>query len=321
MGNVATAWKTDNYKFVGKEFDYSYVDFLSKQGIMSLIGSELTNSIDYEITGMDGYGELQPYDGTNLVHGTPKRGFKTIITPKEFNLTRDLGMKQVKVDRTGQSNKTGKYLGRSAAITRYLYALRMIARAYDSNYVGGDGKKWAATDHPIASKYSEGRGYIADADAGTFSNLFTGKLGTKTIDDMRRAGRDYVAPTGLPMALKHDMLLVSSKLEAQAASLLGRGRQYRPMKDPESAENAASTISDMQWMVVGDGKDGLQGEQFAICDSTMLKEVALVVDITPPKVMETELDNPLIQRFVAYADFGYGFGDARPIIFSTGAGA
>ena len=319
MGNIGTAWKTDNYKFVGKEFEYTYTDFLNKQGIMSILGSELTSSIDYEITGMDGYGELQRYDGTNLVHGTPKRGFKTIITPEEFNLTRDLGRKQVKVDRTGQTNKTGKYLGRSAAITRYLYALRMFGRFNDSNYKGGDGKAWGATDHPVASMYSEGRGYIADPDAGTFSNLFTLGLGTKAIDEMRQVGRDYVAPTGLPMALKHDMLLVSSKLEAKAASLLGRGRQYRPMKDPESAENAASTISDMQWMVVGDGKDGLQGEQFAICDSDMLKEVALVVDITKPEVIEAELDNPLIQRFVAYADFGYGFGDARPILFSTGA--
>ena len=37
-------------------------------------------------------------------------------------------------------------------------------------------------------------------------------------------------------------------------------------------------------------------------------------------MIHNKLDNPLITQFVSYADFGVGWGDARQIIFSTGAG-
>ncbi|MBQ7713452.1 MAG: hypothetical protein IJT71_01005, partial [Oscillospiraceae bacterium] len=59
-----TAWKTDNYKFVGKAFDYAYANRLSK--LLAILGVASSNSIDYELTGSGGYGELQPYDGSNL---------------------------------------------------------------------------------------------------------------------------------------------------------------------------------------------------------------------------------------------------------------
>lgn len=319
MANNATQWKTDNYKFVGKEFDYQYKNMLNATGLLQIIGRELTDSIDYEITGMDGFAEMQKYDGTNLVHGKPKRGFKTILTPEEFNLTYDLGLKQVKNDQTGQTRKAGKYLGRSAVMTQYLQALRMFANAYSANYTGGDGKAWAATDHPVASKYSEGRGYIADAEAGTYSNLITDALTTAGIDKARVQGSKFVAPTGLPMGLNYDMVLVSLDMEPVAAKLLGRENKLTPMKDPDSAENAASSVSDLRYMVVAAGNDGLKGKQWALCDSSFMKEIALLVETTAPTVMETELDNPLIQRFVAYADYVFGFGDGRPIIFSNPA--
>lgn len=318
MPNNATIWKTDNYKFVGKEFDYRVKNMLNSAGLFQVIGKANTDSIDYEITGMGGFSELLPYDGTNLVHGTPKRGFKTVVTPGEFNQTYDLGKKQVKNDRTGQTKKAGAQLGTAAGTTLYLHALRMFARAFDSAYKGGDGKAWAATDHPVASKASEGRGYIVDEEAGTFSNLITRKLSTTAIDDARVMASRFVTPSGLPCMTNYNLLLVSPELEPTAAKLLGRDKKLTPLQDPESAENAASSISDLRYMVVGAGTDGFVNSQWAICDTEMMKETTLLVETTAPTVMETELDNPLIQRFVAYADFAFGFGDARPIIFSNG---
>ena len=319
MATAQTAWKTDNYKFVGKEFDYEYEQFQKRRDIFKLLGREMNTSIDYEITGMDGFGELQPYDGTNRVHGEQKRGFKTIITPKEFNLTKDLGMKQVKNDKIGQSKKVGRYLARSSIMTLYLHGLDMLGRAFSYDYTGGDGKPWAATDHPVASLYSEGRGYVADPAAGTFSNLFTYALSTASIDKLRVAGDKFVSPAGLPLSLHYDMLLVSPDLAPTAAKLLGMNSRLTPMKDPDSAENAASSIADLQWAIVGSAGRGLKGNQWALCNMDMLKETALLVETTAPTIYETELDNPLIQRFVAYADFAYGFGDARPILFSNPA--
>ena len=36
------------------------------------------------------------------------------------------------------------------------------------------------------------------------------------------------------------------------------------------------------------------------------------------KLLRTQLDNPLKDMYIAYVDFGVGWGDARQIIFSTG---
>ena len=36
-----------------------------------------------------------------------------------------------------------------------------------------------------------------------------------------------------------------------------------------------------------------------------------------PEVLQAELDNPLIDRYVGYIDYAVGWGDARPIVFSN----
>ena len=80
---ITNEWKSDNYKFVGKAFDTAYDNRLNK--LLPIIGEEKTNSIDYEMTGTEGYGELERYDGANLNKGTAKRGFKTVIRPEFAN--------------------------------------------------------------------------------------------------------------------------------------------------------------------------------------------------------------------------------------------
>ena len=51
-----TAWKTDNYKFVGKAFDFAYADRLNK--LSPIIGETNAKSIDYELTGSGGYADV-----------------------------------------------------------------------------------------------------------------------------------------------------------------------------------------------------------------------------------------------------------------------
>lgn len=76
-------WKTDNYKFVGKAFDVAYADRMNK--LSPIVGEANAKSIDYELNGAGGYGELLPYDGSNLNEGKMLRAFKTILTPAEFS--------------------------------------------------------------------------------------------------------------------------------------------------------------------------------------------------------------------------------------------
>lgn len=316
MANVnATAWKGDNYKFVGKAFQYAYANRLNK--LLTIAGEVDSKSIDYELAGDGGYGELTPYDGVNLPEAEQKRGFKTIITPQEYAKSLKVGFKQAKVDKLGETKKVGTRLGDSAAMTVYLHLLRMFGHAFDPRYVGGDGKSWAAEDHPVASMRSEGRKYIPDPDSGTFSNLIHEGLSVAAITKAQSMGGRFLTPDGLPYLSEMDTVLVSPELEAEAKKLFGETNKLKPLQNPDDNSNAANPVHDMGYLVIGGGNDGFSAKQWAVCDRRIMKEIVNIVYLTRPEVMNSELDNPLIDLYTAYVDFGVGWGDARPIIFSN----
>lgn len=312
-----TAWKTDNYKFVGKAFDYAYANRLNK--LLVMMTEVNSNSIDYEITGSGGYGEMPVYNGNDLNEAKKKRGFKTIITPKEYSLTEAVGYKAAKIDKSGECRRVGEYLGDAAAMTVYVHALRCFGNAFNADYKGGDGKPWAATDHPVASKGSEGRSFIVDEEAGTYSNLITSALSVSAITAAQSQASRFVTPDGLPVLQDMSLLLVSPELEATAKKICGDNGKYRPNRNPEDNTNAANPVSDLQYMVIGGGKDGFSAKQWAICDPVLMKRIFKLVYITRPKVLQSDMDNPLKDLYTGYTDFGIGWGDARPIIFSNPA--
>lgn len=308
-------WKTDLRKFVGKAFDYAYANRMAK--LMPIVGEVDSKSADYEVSGMGGYGEYSEYDGSNLVVGNQKRGFKTIVTPAEYANAIDIKYKHAKIDKSGECRKVGRRLGDAGAMTVYAHVLRMFSNAFNPKILGGDGKPWASKSHPVASKHSDGRKWEVDTEAGTFSNLIEAALDTDAITKAQALGSRFITPDGLPYSSDLDTLLVSPELEAKAKFMLGENAKLYP----ESDVNGANPVQGMKYIVVGGGKDGFSAKQWAICDRTLMKEIALIVYITRPTTFEGELDNPLISRHTGYIDFAVGFGDARPIIFSTGTGA
>lgn len=316
MAGISTAWKGDNYKFVGKAFDFAYADRMNK--LLPVLGEVNSKSIDYAIAGTGGFGELAPYDGTNLVLGSQKRGFKTIITPEEFSLSVQVPYKAAKVDKSGETKRVGSRLGDAASMTVYLHALRMFAHAFDPKYVGGDGKPWAAADHPVASMRDENRRYIPDPDSGSYSNLISEKLSVEALTKAQSAANRFVTPDGLPFLSDFDTVLVSPELEPVAKKLFGENSKLRPVRNPNDNSNAANPVYDMGYIVIGGGRDGFSENQWAVCDRRLMKQMVNLVYITRPEVVQTELDNPLIDQFTAYADFGTGWGDSRQIIFSNG---
>ena len=165
----------------------------------------------------------------------------------------------------------------------------------------------------MASKGSEGRTFVADEEAGTFSNLMTATLSVSAITDAQSKANRFVTPDGLPFLCEMDTLLVSPELEATAKKLLGDDARL----DPESANHGANPVHGMKYIVIGGGSDGFTGKQWAVCDRRLMKELFMIVYNTRPEVLESELDNPLKQLFTAYADFAVGWGDARQIIFSN----
>lgn len=310
---INTQWKTDNYKFVGKAFDFSYANRMNK--LAPIVGSVNAKSADYEIAGAGGYGELSRYDGTNLNQGQMRRGFKTIITPQEYSKSIQVGYKQAKIDKMGECRKVGKRLGDSAAMTVYLHILRQFARAFDATQLGGDQKPWAAEDHPVASLGSSGRLYVPDPEAGTFSNILNKSFSVSAITEAQTMANRFVTPDGLPFLCEMDTVLISPELEEKAKKMFGPDSRLMPKQDPENDTNAANPVYGMKYIVVGGGNDGFVGDQWAVCDRRLMQDLFNIVYITKPEVMQTELDNPLIDMYTAYVDFGVGWGDARQIIF------
>ena len=312
-----TSWKTDNYKFVGKAFDFAYADRLNK---LSPVVSEVNaKSADYELTGSGGYGEAPRYDGDNLNHGSLHRGFKTVITPVEYSLSIPVGYKQAKIDKMGETRKVGSKLGDSMALTVYLHVLRMFANAWNPGRVGGDGKSWAAADHPVASMGSQGRQFIPDPDAGTYSNVTTDAFSVSAITAAQARANRFVTPDGLPFACELDTVLIAPELEEKAKKMFGENSRLMPRLNPDDDTNAANPVYGMQYIVMGGGNDGFSAKQWAVCDRKLMKEMVSIVYNTRPPVMEANLDNPLVDLYTAYADFGVGWGDARMIIFGNPA--
>ena len=312
---LSNKWKEDNYKFVGKAFDYAYADRSNQ--LSEIMGEVTTDSVDYELKGRGGYGPLQPYEGRVLTMGEQKRGFNTIVYPQEFSLSDQVDYIDYKRDKSGELKRVGSALGDSAKLTVYQHKLQMFEHAFNSNYQGGDGKPWAATDHPVASKAGVGRKRVADDEAGTFSNLLTDQLSVAAINKAQYLSMAFVTPGGLPYMCEYDMVLVSPNLQEKARKLFGSHRQLMPTKDPESDFNAANAVYDIAWMIVGNGRDGLKGNQWAICDKRLMKQQVVTVFNQKPIVFQTDMDNPLVDMYTAYAAWGTGWGDARMITFSN----
>lgn len=319
ISNVATAWKNDLYPLVTKTFDAEYANRMNK--FMTIMSEENINSVDLRMAGMGGYGELGKYDGT-LVGMNQKRGFVTIFTPQEFSGAIDIPFKAAKIDKSGEVKRVGQRAAYSTSMTVYMAMLRMFGRAFDATYLGGDGKSWAATDHPNASKGDANGVSIVDADSGTYSNLITKTLSVSAITEAQTTANRFVTPDGLPLMCDfqdNGILLVSPELEPKAIEICGKDAKMSPEKLPESSENGANPVWGLKYMVIGGGAEGFSAKQWAIADRTLLQQAAKIVYTTKPTVLRTELDNPLIDRYVPYVDFATGFADARCIIFSNPA--
>ena len=270
-------WKTDNYKFVGKAFDFAYADRLNK--LSPIVGEVNAKSIDYELTGSGGYGEMAEYDGSNLNTGSMKRGFKTVITPVEYTLSIPVGYKAAKIDKMGETKKVGSKLGDSMALTVYLHVLRMFANAC------------------------------------TYSNISTDAFSVSAITAAQARANRFETPDGLPFLCDFDTVLIAPELEEKAKKMFGENSRLTPMQNPDDDTNAANPVYGMRYIVMGGGADGFTGKQWAVCDRRLMKEIVNIVYNTRPTVMQTQQDNPLVDLYTAYADFGVGWGDARQIIF------
>ena len=301
MNDIYT-WHNDLYPLVKKRFDTRYAKRLD--AISKVCDVVCQDDIDYRIEGIGGYGEMPVYDGTTVVGADTKRTFITTITPKEHALRVTSSYKKAKLDYSGESQKIGTRLADSAYMTVLNEFYRLFGSAFTN--VGADGTPWASDKHPVSKDSKD-----------TFSNLMTENLSVAAITKAQTKASRFVTPDGLPFACNLDLLLVSPELEAKAKEICGPNSRLIPENNPDTDTNAANPVYGMKYLVVGGGNAGFTGKQWAVADSLMLSEVLKLVYITKPTVLVSPQDNPLITDYIGYVDFAFGFGDARPIIFSN----
>jgi len=320
VSNINTAWKTDLYPIVDKVFDFEYRNRMAL--IRQIISEEDSTSANYRVEGAGGFGELPAYSGS-LTTLDQKRGFITMITPTERAGAIDINYKYAKIDKSGEAKRAGRRAAYSASMSVYMGVLRMFGNAFNTSVRGGDGKAWAATDHPVCTTgSSESGGNMVDLDGATFSNLIDKELSVSAITEANVMANRFVTPDGLPFLTdfySNGILLVSPELEGKAREICGPQAKLSPEQNPEGDLFAANPVYGMRYMVIGGGDVGFTAKQWAVADMTLLRDCAKIVYISRPTVIRSELDNPLIARVVPYVDFGVGWSDARPIIFSNPA--
>ena len=302
MNDIYT-WHQDLYPLVKKRFDMRYAD---RMDIISQLAEVITqDNIDYRFEGVGGYGEIPVYDGTNIAEADQKRAFITTITPKEHALKVTMSYKKTKIDQSKESEKVGTRLADSAYMTVLNEFYRLFGNAFTT--IGADGVAWASDAHKINSESDE-----------TYSNVIHSALSVSAITAAQTKASGFVTPDGLPFASNFDLLLVSPELEPKAKEICGPNSRLIPEKNPDADApmNAANPVYGMKYLVVGGGGIGLTGKKWAIADSMLLPEILKLVYITEPSVLVTNQSTPLLTDYIGYVDFGFGFGDARPIIFS-----
>jgi len=317
--NINTAWKTDLYPLIDKVFEVEYANRLG--ALRQLVSEEDSGSASFRLEGIGGFGELPVYNG-ELTNMDQRRGFITHIVPQERAGSIDIDYKYARTDHSGTARRAGRLAAYSAAMSVYTGVLKMFGSAFDENVLGGDGRPWAATDHPVASYGSVDDFSLADEDAGTYSNLITDELSVAAITKANTMANRYVTPDGLPFLtdfFSGGILLVSPELEGRAREICGPQAKLSPEQNPDDGGNSANPVWGMRYMVIGGGNVGFTAKQWAVADATLLRECAKIIYITRPTVLRTETDNPLVARIVPYVDFGTGWGDGRCIVFSNPA--
>ncbi len=297
MMNEIYTYANDMFPLVKKRFDERYASRMDL--VKKLCGVVKQNEISYELPGLGGYGELPVYDGKNLAASDDSKSFITTVTPVEHALSLSVSYKKVKLDMVGESEKVGTRLADSAYMTVIAEFYRTFGSAFTA--IGADGVAWASASHPVNTEKKT-----------TFSNLMDDELSVSAITAAQAQAAKFVTADGLPFISHFDLLLVSPELEATARTICGEDALLTP-------ENGLGGKGHMRYMVCGGGSLGLSGKQWAICDSMLLPEVLKLVYITEPNVVVSPRENPLVCDYIAYVDFAFGFGDARPIIFSKPA--
>lgn len=289
-------WADDIYPIVLKRFQ----DRLDKRQSMikSTIGYvSLKTSNQYADEGMGGYGYVPDYNGTTITEINQKRGYKPLYTPQEKAAKATVTYKYAKIDQSGEAKKAGNKMADSLAMTQVRDFYNLFANGWNTSVLmsGFDGQPLFSATHKVNS-----------VDADTFSNISTATFSIASITADQTAAQRFKTFDGLDFDCDFDLCGIAPELEPKAKEFFGANAKLIP----ESAENGANPVQGMKYIVI----KGLTAKQWFVADSILLKDYLKMVEITAPMVIPNKPDNPLIQEYIGYMDYCFGFSDCRCII-------
>jgi len=287
-------WADDLYPIVLKRFQDRIDDKLSK--VKSLIGHEtLKTSNQFAEEGIGGYGYLSKYNGSMIPEMHQKRGYKKTYTPEERVGKASIHYKYAKIDQSGEAKRAGQKMANSINITIIRDFYNLFANGWNPTVVGGDGVSLFSASHKVNS-----------VDSDVFSNTGTTAFSVAGITATETAMQRYKTYDGADFDLNTDLCLIAPELAPKARELFGKDAVLIP---ETAGMNGANPVADYRYVVI----KGFTAKQWALCDSTLLKDYMKMIEITAPMVIPNKPDNPLVQEYVGYCDYDFGWSDSRMI--------
>lgn len=255
-----------------------------------------------EDVGTSGFGLAKiKAEGGAIEYDSERQGFTTrynhVVYALGFVVTREM-FEDDQYDVVGQRKAKG--LARSMRQTKEIIGANIFNRAFNSSYVGGDGKEMVATDHPNVA------GGTWSNELATASDLSEAALEQAAIDIYA-----FTDDRGLLIAAKPQKLVIASANQFEAMRILeAEGRTGTDSNDPNVLKTKGIIPSVIvnhyftdpdAWFLLTDVNDGLKYFE--------------------RRADAFEMDNDFDSenaKFKSTARYSFGWSDARGVYGSPG---
>lgn len=292
-GTIAKAiWPGVN-KFYGMGYNEQAIEFTK------VFAKDTSDKSYEEDVSLSGFGYLKKKaQGAAIEYDSIRQGYTTRYTHATYALGFQITQEMIEDEQYGLAFKQAKALGMSVRQTREVLAFNVLNRAFNSSYVGGDGKEMCATDHPNVA-------------GGTFSNelAVAADLSHAAIEQALIDIGGFTDDRGLQIAVKAKQLIIPRQLQFEAERILGSALQSGTANNDKNTLNGMMAIcmshylTDADaWFIQTDVTDGLKH----------FERIA-------PKFAEDNDFDTENAKFKARFRESYGWTDPRGIYGSPGA--
>jgi len=303
MSNIATL--SEFARLVDKRMDKILTDDYPQLAakIPQLFGTASVDKTFYEMTGVNGIGDVVPFSGKlQFANVTP--GFYTRIEPSEYALGLMIEKKLKDDILYGGTALTERQaaLAKASARTREKHAVKAFAEGTSVAWeymTNEEGVAWFSTAHTTKSGASTTSG---------FSNLGTSAFSRATLAATWIAFKRFRDPMGELYESEPDTIICPVSLEDYVREALGSSL------DPDSANNRMNIQNGKRWNVIAWARlDEYSTKSWGICNMADLKKKLMWISRTAPEYNTWDDPHTFATMQSLYERYGWGWSDWRPI--------